>query len=162
MKYNGVVTESLRLPVMWMSHLCSCLLCMLTTLEWRNLLLSSIRYPFTILWIAIGIFILWRSAFRTNVHFTMDLSRKEYELKVWSIVVHSEALKIFERNCKLSFKRKFIDMMNFVSTIRIKCFEVARDFLYTVSAVLFTICDLSFSYHSGNNIRNFRRPQDEI
>lgn len=162
MKYNGVVTRSLRPPVMRMSHLCSCPLCMLTTEEWRNLLLSSFRNPLTILWITIGVFILWRSTFRSDVNSSMDLSRKKDKLKVWSIVVHSESLKIYMRKCKLSFQRKFIDMVNLVSACRIKRFEVAWDSIYTVFAVPFSICDLSFCYHGDNNIGKNWRHQDEI
>ena len=162
MKFNSVVTESLRLPVMWMSHLCSCLLGMLTSEKWRNLILSSLRDSLTVIWITIGIYVSRRSSFGTYMHLPMDLSREKDELEIRPIVVHSETLKIFMRKCKFTFQRKFIDMVNLISSCGIKCFEVARDSVYTVLAVHFTICDLSFCYHSDDNIGNFGRRQDEI
>jgi len=162
MKFNSVVTESLRLPVMWMSHLCSCLLGMLTSEKWWNLILSSIRNSLTVSWITIGIYVSRRSSFGSYMDLPMDSSRNEDELEIWPIVVHTEALKIFVRKCKFSVYRKLVDMVNFVSSCRVKSFEVARNSLDTVFAVPFTICDLSFCYHSDDNIGNFGRPQDEI
>lgn len=162
MKNNNVVTRSLILPVMRMSHLCSRLFRMLTAKHWRNLLLSSIRDHLAVIWVSICIFVPWRSTIGTHVNMPMNISRNEDEFEVWSMVVHLQSLKIFVRMCKFSIYRKLIDMMNLVAFTGIKCFEVARDLLYTVFAVPFTISDLSFCYHSYNNIDKSWRNHYEV
>lgn len=161
-KFNSVVTQSLMLPVMWMSHLCSCLLRMLTSKKWWNLLLSSIRNTLSISWITKGIFVVWRSTLGAHVNMPMCLSGKKDEFEVWSMVVHVQSLKIFMRMCKFSIYRKLIDMMNLVVFGGVKCFEVAWNLLYTVFAVSSTLLDLSFCYHSNNNIDKSWRYLNEI